>query len=97
MSDGDAATVQKKTRKQYTLEQKRWVVLRRLELQVKFDDKLHKNDQQWDDIALEYKTVFPEDGCREKASLRDAVWDKDSGSTELLKNGARQGPPSAPE
>jgi hypothetical protein len=78
MSQADTAVAgaSKKSRKPYTLEQKRWVVRRRLELQAKFDDKLHKNDQQWDDIAVAYKTKFP-DYARDKNSLRDAVWDKE--------------------
>ncbi len=72
MSQADSASVPKKAMKQYTVEQKRWVVQRRLELQAKFDYKLHKNDQQWD----YYKAMFP-DYAREKASLRDTVWDKE--------------------
>jgi hypothetical protein len=52
------------------------LVLKRLELQPKFDDKLHKNNQQWEDVAVDYKTMFPED-ARDKNLLRDAVWDKE--------------------
>jgi hypothetical protein len=48
-----------------------------LELQAKFDDKLHKNDQQLDDIAVEYKAAFQDAMARDKNSLRDAVWDKE--------------------
>ena len=77
MSQADYAAALKKARKQYTIEQKRWIVRRRLELQAKFDDKLHKNDQQWDYITVEYKAVFPHDAAREKTSLSYAVWDKE--------------------
>ncbi len=72
-----APEMNKKSRKQYTLDQKRWVVRRRLELQEKFNNKMHKNEQQWDDLTAEYRAAFPDDACREKGSLRDAVWDKE--------------------
>ncbi len=70
------------------MEQKRWVV-RRLDLQVKFNDKLHQHNQQSECITLEYKAEFPEDAGREKASLLDAVWDKeDSNFKEWCKTRA---------
>ena len=68
----------KRSRKQYTQEQKRWIVRRRLELQPKFDNKLHKNDQVWDDIVEEYRKKFTEDAGRDKTSMWDAVWDKEN-------------------
>ncbi len=51
MSQADTAAALKKACKVSTVEQ------RRLELQGKIDHKLHKNEQQWDDIAMDNKAM----------------------------------------
>jgi hypothetical protein len=62
---------------QYSLDHKLrvWIMLRRLELQPKFDSKLHKNKQLWDDIVQEFFSKFPWQTHRTKTSIRDQ-WDK---------------------
>ncbi len=56
---------------QYSLQHKQWIVLRRLKLQPMFDDKLHKNDQLWDDLVQEFFMQFPDQTHGTKASVRD--------------------------
>mmetsp|Transcript_44721 Transcript_44721/g.91261 ORF Transcript_44721/g.91261 Transcript_44721/m.91261 type:complete len:408 (+) Transcript_44721:73-1296(+) len=64
-----------KPSREYSIEQKKWLVRERLKMQRKFNDKMHKNDQLWDDIYAEFVIKFPDQIHRKKESVRDQ-WDK---------------------
>ncbi len=55
----------------YKQEHKDFIVQRRLQMQPKFDNKLHKNDQLWDDLMQEFFEKFPGLGHRTKSSIKD--------------------------
>jgi hypothetical protein len=55
----------------YKQEHKDFIVLRQLELQLKFDNKRHKNDQLWDDLMQEFIEKFPGQGHSSKNSIKD--------------------------
>ena len=41
-----------------------------------FDDKLHKNEQLWDDLLAQFVKAFPDQKGRNKQSIRNQ-WDKE--------------------
>ncbi len=65
---------------QYSLQHKNWILCqcRRLELQSLFDNlnKLHKNEQLWDDLVAEFFTTFPDQVYCTKQSIQNQ-WDQE--------------------
>ena len=58
-------------KREYTLEQKRFLVRRRLEEQPAFNNKIHKNELLWDKLYQQFMEEYPDQRFRKKESVRD--------------------------